>query len=431
MPKLPTANNNSSVKQNYKSKESYDFYYQQDTSQFDLWYDYPYYGKVDTNGAVVYPKESFLRVVSKQGDDNQSLCFLFVANAFKKMRLHYETLYSDGFIDQNSNFFTDTLQVYRAWESPTALYSNNQQFLYESFFEEVLQLLADNSTIKNFDDFVDILLKYVKSKKTPFTRVGFNTSNLLSSFSTGLVLEVYKGEYGNDREAFDFVNDPNFSLFEELCKKYGFRIDRNNPWRIVANINSERMKPFIEELITAESNKSTEIERYFDIFYEKLNTDVYFTEFINYLKIFYATFRQAFTNYKEDSISGAGCKSLFYSFKERGPVPLDINKEKALNLFYNFRLAEIGLVATKKRKQFHIKNVLSIYKSLKGTNDKRALREALEYIQYNLGTAAYRNVPLEENNLTRINDGVMMSPQDQFDKRTGEDSSYLNDFSDS
>jgi hypothetical protein len=369
--------------------------------------------------------------VSKQGDDNQSLCFLFVANAFKKMRLHYETLYSDGFIDQNSNFFTDTLQVYRAWESPTALYSNNQQFLYESFFEEVLQLLADNSTIKNFDDFVDILLKYVKSKKTPFTRVGFNTSNLLSSFSTGLVLEVYKGEYGNDREAFDFVNDPNFSLFEELCKKYGFRIDRNNPWRIVANINSERMKPFIEELITAESNKSTEIERYFDIFYEKLNTDVYFTEFINYLKIFYATFRQAFTNYKEDSISGAGCKSLFYSFKERGPVPLDIKKEKALNLFYNFRLAEIGLVATKKRKQFHIKNVLSIYKSLKGTNDKRALREALEYIQYNLGTAAYRNVPLEENNLTRINDGVMMSPQDQFDKRTGEDSSYLNDFSDS
>ncbi len=59
------------------------------------------------------------------------------------------------------------------------------------------------------------------------------------------------------------------------------------------------------------------------------------------------------------------------------------------------------------------------------------MKEALDYIQYNLGTAAYRNVPLEENNLTRINDGVMMSPQDQFDKRTGEDSSYLNDFSDS
>ena len=35
-----------------------------------------------------------------------------------------------------------------------------------------------------------------------------------------------------------------------------------------------------------------------------------------------------------------------------------------------------------------------------------------------MGTAAYRNVPLEENNLTRINDGVMMSPQDQFDKVT-------------
>lgn len=84
MPQLPSADNNSSLKQNYKSKQLYDFYYPQDESQFDLWYEFPYYGKVDTDGRVVYPKESFLRVVSKQDDENQSICLLFVANAFKR-----------------------------------------------------------------------------------------------------------------------------------------------------------------------------------------------------------------------------------------------------------------------------------------------------------------------------------------------------------
>tara|TARA_R100000664_G_scaffold9688_1_gene16155 strand:- start:217 stop:1509 length:1293 start_codon:yes stop_codon:yes gene_type:complete len=430
MPQLPSADNNSSIQQNYKSKQSYDFYYQQDSSQLDLWYDTPYYGRVDTEGRIVYPRETFLNVVSQQDDDNQSICLLFVANAFKKMRLHYETLYFDEILDKNSRFFTSKLQVFRGWKSPTMMYSNNQQFLYESFLEEQLEGLTDTPAIKNFDDFVSVLLKYIENKKTPFTRIGFHGSNLLSSFSTGLVLEIYEGEYGNDREAFEFVNDPNFELFEELCKKYGFRIDRNNPWRIIANINSERLQPFIAELVPSENNTVT-TKKVFDLFYENLNDNLYFTEFISYLKIFYATFRQAFTKYKQEGFTSEGCKGAFYSYKQRGPVPEDVDTIKALELFYNFRLAETGLVASKKRKKFHIKNVVSIYKSFKGTNKTKALSEALQYIQYNLGTTAYMNVPLEENNLTRINEGVMMSPQDQFNKRTGEDSSYLNDFSDS
>ena len=192
MPRLPSANNDSPLRISYKSKELYDFYYQQDNSQFDLWYDKPYYGKVDTEGRVVYPKESFLSVVSKDNDDNQVLCLLFVANAFRKLRLHYETLYFDGFLDTNSSFFTNQLQPLRGWKSPTTLYSENQQFLYESFLEDQLSRLAESPSIKNFDDFVEVLLSYVKDKRTPFTRIGFHATNLLSSYTTGLVLEILR-----------------------------------------------------------------------------------------------------------------------------------------------------------------------------------------------------------------------------------------------
>ena len=34
MPKLPYANNDSSVKDNYESKKLYDYYYEEDLSQF-------------------------------------------------------------------------------------------------------------------------------------------------------------------------------------------------------------------------------------------------------------------------------------------------------------------------------------------------------------------------------------------------------------
>jgi len=43
----------------------------------------------------------------------------------------------------------------------------------------------------------------------------------------------------------------------------------------------------------------------------------------------------------------------------------------------------------------------------------------------------YRSTTVNENNLTRADDIGIISPQDQFERKTGEDSSYLNDFSDS
>ena len=254
----------------------------------------------------------------------------------------------------------------------------------------------------------------------------------MSSYTTGLVLEIFSGDYGNDKEAFEFINDSNFEIFEELCKKYGFRIDRNNPWRIIANVNSERLQPFINELVTTDKNRVVKTEEVFDTFYESLNQFTYYKEFVSYLKIFYATFRQAFARYKQESFSNTGCKSAFYTYKERGPVPLELEDERVLQLFYDFRIAESGLQVSNKRRAFHIKNILSIYKTLKkNRGEKKALHDALDYIQYNLGTIAFREVPLDQNNLTRINNDGTMSPQDQFNKRTGEDNSYLNDISDS
>ena len=37
------------------------------------------------------------------------------------------------------------------------------------------------------------------------------------------------GDYGDDSQAASFINDPNYPVYEELCRKYGFKIDKNIP----------------------------------------------------------------------------------------------------------------------------------------------------------------------------------------------------------
>ncbi len=440
MTNIPSANNNSTTKELYNSRVLYDYLYDQTNRQFDLWYEMPLYGKVDELGRVVYPKESFLEIVSKDSDENTVLCLNYVSEAFKKMRLHYETLYLDGYLDTRSDYFQKTLQPFKGWNSPALKYQDNQQALYESFFNDVLENVLETEDIKDFNSFTAILLEYIKNTKQPFTRVGFHESNNTTVNNTGLAIEIYEGEYGDDSLAFEFVNDNNFEIFQELCGKYGFRIDRNIPWRIVSNFNSKNSEPFVKEQITKEDRIIT-TEEIFKTFYERLDLTKYFEEFYNELFVFYTTFVQAYPRYKENRTARSNCINAFYTYKDRElpqlrrtdiTTPVYYNQtETTIGLYYNFRLAESGLTASQKRKSFHIKNALTIYKSLRNKNNKKALSKALDYIQYNLGTTAYRDVPLNQNNLTRLDEGGMMSSQGRFDKRSGEDNSYLNDISDS
>lgn len=440
MTNIPSANNNSTTKELYNSRVLYDYLYDQTNRQFDLWYEMPLYGKVDELGRVVYPKESFLEIVSKDSDENTVLCLNYVSEAFKKMRLHYETLYLDGYLDTRSDYFQKTLQPFKGWNSPALKYQDNQQALYESFFNDVLENVLETEDIKDFNSFTAILLEYIKNTKQPFTRVGFHESNNTTVNNTGLAIEIYEGEYGDDSLAYEFVNDNNFEIFQELCGKYGFRIDRNIPWRIVSNFNSKNSEPFVKEQITKEDRIIT-TEEIFKTFYERLDLTKYFEEFYNELFVFYTTFVQAYPRYKENRTARSNCINAFYTYKDRElpqlrrtdiTTPVYYNQtETTIGLYYNFRLAESGLTASQKRKSFHIKNALTIYKSLRNKNNKKALSKALDYIQYNLGTTAYRDVPLNQNNLTRLDEGGMMSSQGRFDKRSGEDNSYLNDISDS
>ena len=47
-----------------------------------------------------------------------------------------------------------------------------------------------------------------------------------------------------------FLNDVNYNYIEAAAKTFGFKIDKNAPWRFVADLESEKMQEYRKRYIT-------------------------------------------------------------------------------------------------------------------------------------------------------------------------------------
>ena len=62
------SDNTSNASEFFKSKEEYENAFPSflENNFYDLWYERPYYGKIDTKGAAVYPRESIVENLDPQ-----------------------------------------------------------------------------------------------------------------------------------------------------------------------------------------------------------------------------------------------------------------------------------------------------------------------------------------------------------------------------
>ena len=70
---------------------------------------------------------------------------------------------------------------------------------------------------------------YIKSKKTPIN-------------ISGLAIEIADLNASNDDEKINaFINSKNWDFYLNTCRSYGFMVDQNVPWRLIADIGSQPM----------------------------------------------------------------------------------------------------------------------------------------------------------------------------------------------
>lgn len=197
------------------------------------------FGRIDKTFVPLKVSQQDLKnITTKQDRESSLMAVSFVADMFENLVTQFDKCVQIGKIKTDDPFLS-SLRAYKAYQDPIAEYKTYLQI----YFDSLAGLLStQNIKINNFNDLINAVLPTLKKSvsEQPLTFTGFLKSKNCSVMSTGLAIEIADSSYINDLEKVEtFVNSPNWEFYVKTCNEYGFIVDANVPWRIVADIESE------------------------------------------------------------------------------------------------------------------------------------------------------------------------------------------------
>ncbi len=213
---------------------------------FKTWGEDRYYGTLSTKGNTVTVEKGQLRPISFPDTESQ-FCLNFVADAWRDFALRLRELSNANIIFRDSPWSAPTVK--KAW-SPVneEYYQYMSQNLYPAFNEVFLaregrdrQIAGIQGFLALFDQFVDENLREIG----PLTVSGLLEGSYLSPLVSGLMIEIHDGDYDQDFLKSYVYKDSNFALVQGLAAQYGFAIDKNIPWRLVADLRNPAMREYM------------------------------------------------------------------------------------------------------------------------------------------------------------------------------------------
>jgi len=170
----------------------------------------------------------------------------FVVDAFNDMAQQFRKCTATGQINTSDPFLSN-LTIYKAYIEPPVAYAEHLRKYFNALAQ---QFKNQQRKVRNFDEFIVELLAMLTDSagKIAFTKPGFIKSRYCSIASSGLALEIADLDVTNDDQKIkDFIDSMNWDFFVNACNSYGFMIDQNIPWRIVADIDSESMQHYVSQ----------------------------------------------------------------------------------------------------------------------------------------------------------------------------------------
>jgi len=294
------------------------------------------YGRVDRNYVPIELNLNATSLkglpVTNKGDSNAFQALNFVADAFNDLNAQFRKKSMAGQISAGDQYLS-TLEVNKAYQSPRRQYdshfSNIKRLITTIFEERELQF-------KNFDEFMvhfaAILPEIANSG--PFTYPAFIKSRLCTMEASGLVIDIASLDYSNDEQKIEkFKNSPNWEFYLNACRSYGFLVDANNPWRLVADIGSSEMIQYARRY----SHLSTDSVLLF------CYAPAHLTFYENFANLFFNLYNQIKTDYvvKDYCQNGATVTRIVRPFNYTMETLMeDFSKTDFLKLYMKIRLAE-------------------------------------------------------------------------------------------
>ena len=204
-----------------------------------------FYGKIDEQNNSVFPNVQMLKQVGSK--DRQVFVHNFVADAFTDLEERMKSFLGSGFIKKSESPFAPLI-CEKGYVDPISIHSSRMNTLAEHF---VSTFLSDKMMqISDFDTFIPLFRQYLLANApvNPITRSSYLISHNVSVLSSGLAIEIYSGDYSDDAIKRDlFYTNKNFAPYRDAAYQHGFMVDKHIPWRLIADLNSPNMKPYVSK----------------------------------------------------------------------------------------------------------------------------------------------------------------------------------------
>jgi hypothetical protein len=209
-------------------------------------------GKVSPEQFAIIPRPEMITRIKYTDGDSSLGALGFVQRAFDSMAERYDNLIFQNRTvtdEANAEGTLERIRAKVAYQSSVKEYIRLNNASYTIFVDNLPKATKDR--IENLKDFLDAYVEYLLS---PQTRIPYFLSDYIKSgynpiWTTGLTIEIDDAPYSDDGyKVRKYLTNPNFRKFISLAQEFGFMIDKQVPWRLVADIDSKAMKNTLQRM---------------------------------------------------------------------------------------------------------------------------------------------------------------------------------------
>jgi len=144
----------------------------------------------------------------------------------------------------------------------------------------------------------------------------------------GLMIDISSADCNNDLiKRKEFLQNADFEFYRNTVKKFGFVVDKNIPWRLVADLSSNPMKKYMDEY-------GLKYKQVFpEYYYRAINYDVGF--FKDYMVGFYNSLVTSIPYVNQTEYCAAKIKTISRLSKRLPILKEDLDKNYSLDYWLN------------------------------------------------------------------------------------------------
>jgi len=209
-------------------------------------------GRVDRNFNPIFVDPAYLKSFA-----GSKMALGFVVDAFNMVKKKYDQALRTGKVSMGSPALSE-FSAKKAYIEPMGQYISHINKKAEEF-KRYIKKTRQLKKITNFDTFVPVFMEFVEltAQNRPFTKSMYFLTKEVSPLVSGMAIEIASGDYGDDKyKTENFYKDRNFEYLKNLAYAHGFVIDKHIPWRLVADLNSPQMQPYIESAFGVEGGSA-------------------------------------------------------------------------------------------------------------------------------------------------------------------------------